>query len=178
MKKVILIIVCMILISGCSLEGYGNQIEFKDVDDNHGEAMYKFTGKSEHFAFETGKAYYDNLKQGILITNFKVIKNISKQNEIEKYRLDLSFKGKSLFGPEMDYLEKDNLDESNLERRLKLIRIEEYGDIKIDDYGESDAFFETTQFEFKDAIKLKIVYCYKNGNCIEEDFNFSYITDN
>lgn len=165
----------MVLVSGCGLRSYESKVEFKDVNDKHGEAMYKFTGKSEHFAFETGKAYYNNLKQGILITNFKIIQNISNQNEIEKYRLNLSFKGISLFSDEMEFLEKKNFEKENFERRLKLIRIEEYGDIKMSDYGESDAFFETSQYEFKEAIKLKIEYCYKDGKCIEEEFDFSYI---
>lgn len=36
-------------------------------------------------------------------------------------------------------------------------------------------FFEISQFEFKEAMKLKIGYCYKDGKCIEEEFDFSYI---
>lgn len=161
----------MILISGCSLRKYNSQIEFQDIDDKHGEAMYKFTGKSDHFAFETGKAYYDTMNQGILITNFKIIKGFKNQ-EIEKYRLNLSFKNKNLFSNEMEYLQKSNFD-----KKLKSIRIEEYGNIKVDDYGESDAFFETSQYEFKEAIDLKIEYCYKEGKCLEEKFKLNYITD-
>lgn len=175
MKKILLSIVVIfsvLIISGCSNESK-YFINFKDDFgyDTPSNVTYKFTGTSEHFGFETGKVYYgDEDQRYILLTNFKIIKNIDKQNEIEKFSVNLSFNDISMFTNEFI-----DLNESSLENKIKELSIEETGKYSKDKYGESDSFLETTKDDFKSSFKFEIKYCYRNDICKTEKLKLNYI---
>lgn len=172
MKRIsltLVVIFAVIFICGC--ETSVKEVTFIDVNgyNTPTEPTYKFVASSEHFGMATGKAYYDN-SQGFFLTNFSIIKSINKMKDIEKYYIDLRFKDIPMFSSEWTYLNGKNFEEE-----LASLTYEEFGEPKIDEYGESDAFFETKQSEFKDSIELIIKYCYKNGKCISEKLEFNYI---
>ena len=174
MKKFFMILVVFLSIStlcGCE-DQQVKTIEFKDDHgyDTNNNVTYRFTGVSDHFAFETGKVYYGEDNQlYLLIKNFKIIKKLDKQENIDKYSLNLYFNDKSMFSGEMKELgNKDFNDEINN------ILIEESAVKREDGYGESDAFIETSKSTFKKAIKMEMEYCYKNDKCETENFEFNY----
>ena len=84
MKRILLFICafCILMLNGCSNVSNEN-VEFKNDygyshDDNY---TYRFTGSSEHFAFETGKVYYgENNKKSLLIKNFKLVNKLKNYN--------------------------------------------------------------------------------------------------
>lgn len=174
MKKIyaLVLVILVCFTAGCSSNS-NVSVEYKEdngyfIKDN---ITYRFTGYSSHFAFETGKVYYGNGNQRyILIKNFKITKKIKNQNNINKYAISLAFNNKELFS---DNLKKLGDTDLNLELANEII--EEDGMYNSSGYGESDAFLETTKDDFKNAIKMKIKYCYKNGKCETEIFDFKYV---
>ncbi|MDD2518743.1 MAG: hypothetical protein PHG18_02520 [Bacilli bacterium] len=177
MKKILVIlfaVITLFLITGCE-NSVNNSVTFKE--DNKHDIMtgltYKFTGKSEHFAFETGMVYYEGNIRQIFITNFKLIKEL---NNIDSYFLKLYFNDRSLFTDEQTKIGKEgikkHLDDLTIGENGKLGEKDENGNI----IGESDAFLETTKENFKDSIKLGIKYCYKD-NCKNETMKLTYIEE-
>lgn len=172
MKKISLIIVfcTLLLITGCGRSA--NEIEF--VNDNGydfpEEGTYQFTGVSEHFAFKTGKVYYGDDNQKLLIKNFEIINEINNQDEIEEYLVNVSFSGTSLFSDQ-----KKSVKDNDFKRAIESTKIEESGVPSSKSSVESDAFLETRKNEFKSSIKIEITYCYKSNDCKVEDLNINYI---
>ncbi len=174
MKKLFLffIICSLFVITGCNNESMVI-IEYKEDygDINQEEITYKFTGLSEHFAFETGKVYYgNNNERYYLFKNFRIIKKIDKIDDITSYKIDLKFNGKSMFTDEMEIISDKNFNDI-----INNIEFEENGRYSTDGYGESDAFVVTTKDNFKDYVNLEIKYCYIDGECIVEPLEFSYV---
>ncbi len=175
MKRKILIFIVVVglsFISGCYNKS-NNSITFKDdfgyLTPNN--ITYKFYGISEHFGFETGKVYYgEENERYILITNFKIINELTNQDEIEKYSFNLSFNNVSMFTDDMT-----NIGTANFEDKISESSIEEMGTYPADGFGESDAFLESTKDNFKDSVKFEIKYCYKDGLCKVEKLDLKYV---
>ena len=155
MKKIftrLLIIFVLFTICGCSMNSK-NKITYKEDYgyEKRDNVTYKFIGESEHFAFETGKVYYgDNDERYIYLDNFKVLKKVKNEKDLDEYKIDLRFNDNSMFSDEMAKVKGRSFDQI-----LKDFSLEESG-IKSD--KEEDAFTKTD----KSAIKLEIKYCYKN----------------
>lgn len=172
MKRILLFICafCILMLNGCSNVSNEN-VEFKNDygyshDDNY---TYRFTGSSEHFAFETGKVYYgENNKKSLLIKNFKLVNKLKNYNDVSSYSINLKFKNISLLTNEMTPLKK-----SNLSHELEKYFIEENFDGG--ELYESDAFLQSTANTFKKDMKIEIKYCYNNGICKTENLDINYI---
>lgn len=170
-KKIILIIMISVVF-GCENKIVEDNITFKDDYGYYQEnnVTYRFTGTSEHFAFETGKVYYgDNDERYILLKNFKILDNLKNINSINTYSINLSFN-------DIPLLTKDMIDlnQKTLLDALKNYSLEEYGVYNISGHGESDAFTRTLKEQFKESIKLEIKYCYKTNDCKTEEFKLNY----
>lgn len=172
MKKIFIVIFSIFILltffTGCNLNK--NKVEFKDDFGYNTPSVvtYKFIGKSKHFAFHTGKAYYANDNyQYLYINNFEKINTIKDEKNIISYKIYVLFNNKSLTSDEMNELNGDKLDD-----KIKNFEVEESG---IAGNAESDAFLETSKYNFKKYIKVKIKYCFKNNKCEEEPLNISYI---
>ena len=106
MKKVftrLLIIFALFTICGCSMNSK-NKITYKEDYgyEKRDNITYKFIGESEHFAFETGKVYYgDNDERYIYLDNFKVLKKVKNEKDLDEYKIDLRFNDNSMFSDEM-----------------------------------------------------------------------------
>ena len=64
-----------------------NKITYKEDYgyEKRDNVTYKFIGESEHFAFETGKVYYgDNDERYIYLDNFKVLKKVKNEKDLDK----------------------------------------------------------------------------------------------
>lgn len=165
-------VITLFLITGCE-NSIDNSVIFKDENEHNimTGVTYKFTGKSEHFAFETGMVYYEGNIRQILITNFKLIKEL---NNIDSYSLKLYFNDRPMFTDEQTKIGKEgikkHLGDLTIGENGKLGEKDEYGNI----VGESDAFVETTKDTFKNSIKLQIKYC-KKDDCNTETMKVTYV---
>lgn len=167
--KISILIFSLLLICGCS-NNTKKMVMFKDDQgyEKMNDVTYKFYGESEHFGFETGKVYYgDNGEVYIYIDNFKVLNNIKNEQELDEYKIDLSFNNDSMFSDEM--IKVNGRDFIQI---LNDFSIEESG---IKSKQEEDAFTRTDKYSFKSAIKLKIKYCYKDGSCKTETLKLRYV---
>lgn len=173
MRKVIIaiVVVCMFLVTGCGVSNEEVQYIEKSAQSIDKEPVFKFTGESEHFSFATGQAYYDGNKRELLITNFKMKKDVKDVDEVEEYLVNVTFHDNSLFSEE-----KSKVD-NNFKQQLEKTNISEYGTISNDNYGESDAFFNTEESEFKSAIEVTVSYCYKNNKCEEEKMKLNFLEE-
>ncbi len=173
MRKVIIaiVVVCIFLVTGCGVSNEEVQYIEKSAQSIDKEPVFKFTGESEHFSFATGQAYYDGNKRELLITNFKMKKDVKDVDEVEEYLVNVTFHDNSLFSEEKSKVDND------FKQQLANININEYGTISNDNYGESDAFFNTEESEFKSAIEVAITYCYKNSKCEEEKMKLNFIEE-
>lgn len=96
MKKVftrLLIIFALFTICDCSMNSK-NKITYKEDYgyEKRDNITYKFIGESEHFAFETGKVYYgDNDERYIYLDNFKVLKKVKNEKDLDEYKNCLMF---------------------------------------------------------------------------------------
>lgn len=173
MRKVIIaiVVVCIFLVTGCGVSNEEVQYIEKSAQSIDKEPVFKFTGESEHFSFATGQAYYDGNKRELLITNFKMKKDVKDVDEVEEYLVNVTFHDNSLFSEE-----KSKVD-NNFKQQLEKTNISEYGTVSNDNYGESDAFFNTEESEFKSAIEVAITYCYKNSKCEEEKMKLNFIEE-
>ena len=173
MRKVIIaiVVVCIFLVTGCGVSNEEVQYIEKSAQSIDKEPVFKFTGESEHFSFATGQAYYDGDKRELLITNFKMKKDVKDVDEVEEYLVNVTFHDNSLFSEE-----KSKVD-NNFKQQLEKTNISEYGTVSNDNYGESDAFFNTEESEFKSAIEVAITYCYKNSKCEEEKMKLNFIEE-
>lgn len=161
------------VVVGCENKIVEDNITFKDDYGYYQEnnVTYRFTGSSEHFAFETGKVYYgENNERYILLKNFKILDNLKNINSINTYSINLSFNDIPLLTKDMIDLNQKTLLDS-----LKNYSLEEYGVYNASGHGESDAFTRTQKEQFKESIKLEIKYCYENNNCKEEEFKLNYV---
>lgn len=173
MRKVIIIVVvaCIFLMTGCGVSNQEVDYVEETAQSIDKEPVFKFTGESEHFSFATGQAYYDGNERELLITNFKMKKDVKDVDEVEEYLLNVTFNGNSLFSEE-----KSKVD-NNFKQQLEKTNISEYGTVSNDNYGESDAFFNTEESEFKSAIEVAITYCYKNNKCEEEKMKLNFMEE-
>lgn len=173
MRKLIIaiVVVCIFLVTGCGVSNEEVQYIEKSAQSIDKEPVFKFTGESEHFSFATGQAYYDGDKRELLITNFKMKKDVKDVDKVDAYLLNVTFDGNSLFSEEKSQVDND------FKQQLANININEYGTISDDNYGESDAFFNTEESEFKSAIEVAITYCYKNSKCEEEKMKLNFIEE-
>lgn len=173
MRKVIITVVvaCIFLMTGCGNSNEEVQYIEESAQSIDKEPVFKFTGESEHFSFATGQAYYDGNERELLITNFKVTKEIKNIEEVEEYLVNVTFDGNSLFS------EERNKVDNSFKQQLEKINISEYGTVSNDKYGESDAFFATEESKFKSAIEVAITYCYKNNKCEEEKMKLNFIEE-
>ena len=73
--------------------------------------------------------------------------------------------------------EKVRQEAENVKQQLEKTNISEYGTISNDNYGESDAFFNTEESEFKSAIEVTVSYCYKNSKCEEEKMKLNFLEE-
>lgn len=176
MKKIILflITICsLLLLTSCDSK---SEIDLHYVEDRKNQASenytYRFFGESEHFYFKTGKVYYNENYQELLISNFKVKNNVDKN---AMFSINLYFNDVLLYG---DILGSNNLSTKN---ELESTIIGEDGFVsekkQNGNYiGESDSFFETPKENFKDSIKLEGQYCIKD-NCSQEIFEIQYLEE-
>ena len=173
MRKVIIaiVVVCIFLVTGCGVSNEEVQYIEKSAQSIDKEPVFKFTGESEHFSFATGQAYYDGNKRELLITNFKMKKDVKDVDEVEEYLVNVTFHDNSLFSEE-----KSKVD-NNFKQQLEKTNISEYGTVSNDNYGESDAFFNTEESEFKSAIEVTVSYCYKNNKCEEEKMKLNFLEE-
>lgn len=173
MRKVIIaiVVVCIFLVTGCGVSNEEVQYIEKSAQSIDKEPVFKFTGESEHFSFATGQAYYDGDKRELLITNFKMKKDVKDVDKIDAYLLNVTFHDNSLFSEE-----KSKVD-NNFKQQLEKTNISEYGTVSNDNYGESDAFFNTEESEFKSAIEVTVSYCYKNNKCEEEKMKLNFLEE-
>ena len=173
MRKVIIaiVVVCIFLVTGCGVSNEEVQYIEKSAQSIDKEPVFKFAGESEHFSFATGQAYYDGDKRELLITNFKMKKDVKDVDEVEEYLVNVTFHDNSLFSEE-----KSKVD-NNFKQQLEKTNISEYGTVSNDNYGESDAFFNTEESEFKSAIEVTVSYCYKNNKCEEEKMKLNFLEE-
>lgn len=175
MKKCIfivsLVLWSILLTTGCGKSS--KNVIFKDDYgyDTPKDVTYKFTGSSEHFAFFTGKAYYgDNNERYLYIDNFEIIDKLKNKNKIIGYSINVFFNESSLITDELNYLT-----DGDFQSKLSNFIIEETGTYSEDGYGESDAFLQTSQNDFKNNIKVVIKYCYSDIKCQTEEFKIDYV---
>ena len=173
MRKIIITVVvaCIFLMTGCSVSNQEVEYIEESAQSIYGTPTFKFTGESEHFSFATGQAYYDGNKRELLITNFKMKKDVKDVDEVEEYLVNVTFHDNSLFSEE-----KSKVD-NNFKQQLEKTNISEYGTVSNDNYGESDAFFNTEESEFKSAIEVTVSYCYKNSKCEEEKMKLNFLEE-
>lgn len=173
MRKVIIaiVVVCIFLVTGCGVSNEEVQYIEKSAQSIDKEPVFKFTGESEHFSFATGQAYYDGDKRELLITNFKMKKDVKDVDKIDAYLLNVTFDDNSLFSEEKTKVN------TNFKQQLEKTNISEYGTVSNDNYGESDAFFNTEESEFKSAIEVTVSYCYKNNKCEEEKMKLNFLEE-
>lgn len=171
MKKIGLVIIALVVFSitiGCLNT---REIVYRDSleHDLMNDITYKFTGKSDHFGFETGKVDLNDNKRDILITNFTLVKEFKK---IDYFHLSLYF-NKELF-----YDTERNVSPEDIENQLNDIVIAQFGYMYKDEngqyIGEYDAFTKTSAETFKNNIDLKIKYC-ADEKCVTEQIKLSYI---
>lgn len=173
-KKIIITILlsCLLFTSACSNNSnlkenitYKEDIEHQ-VSNNY---TYKFVGESEHFYFETGKVYYINNEREILISNFKVKDNVSKNAQ---FSINLYFNGVLLYGEPLysnNVLTKKKFEDIVIGEHGYLGEKDQNGNI----IGESDSFLETTKENFKESIKVEAKYCIKD-ECNTEILKLKY----
>ena len=171
MKRVILSLILLsnlFIITACN---NSNNITFKEdlkhqLNSNY---TYKFVGESEHFYFETGKVYYNDNERELLISNFHVKGDISKNS---KFSLNLYFNDDLLYGnvSELNLLSRQDFENTVISEHGYLGEKNESGNIT----GESDSFFETPKEKFKTNIKLEVKYCIKD-KCETETLKLKYI---
>lgn len=173
MKKILKL--CVTIFAFILITAYGNssnmKIEFIE-DSKHDvtkEFTYKFVGESNHFYFQTGKAYYGNNERSLLLSNFKVKDNVK---EGSTFSVNLYFDDKLLYGGMEVPIQKpkDTIPGIVITEFGENNEVDEHGDI----IGESDAFFETTMTGFKTSIRLEAEYCIKE-QCTSEVFKIRYL---
>ncbi len=159
------IVFCLLLLGGCGQR----EILFKEdiLHNNMDNYTYKFIGESKHFYFQTGKVYYEKSSQALLISNFKVRKNVEKK---ASFSVQLYFDNKLLYGAVDSRMKKDELESIVIAESGNVAKIDTQGN----QIGESDAFLETKKETFKDSIKLIAKYCI-DDSCEEEQFKIKYL---
>lgn len=175
-RKVLLILLLFVVfISGCSKTNSNSDIKVTYIDKTEKEMFkdytYKFIGESEHFYFQTGKAYYNGNDRGLLITNFNIKGTMDKDT---RYTASVYFNDELFAG-----LISDKPDQT-LEK-YKNVSLYDYGTLGEEDghggyYGESDSFIRTTKETFKDSIKVKVDYCLKE-DCKTEEMKITIVDE-
>ncbi len=168
MKRVGLVaiaVTCLLLVTGCNKK----EVLFKEdtKHNNMNDYTYKFIGESNHFYFQTGKVYYEESTQALLISNFKVKGNISNK---AKFSIGLYFNDNLLYGSLDTKLTKKELENTVIAESGNVAKIDSKGN----QIGESDAFLETKKDTFKVSIKLIVKYCI-DKKCEEEPLKIRYL---
>lgn len=176
MKKTIiyfLLLITVITITGCQKEDNNLKVNYQDYSDEviGNDFTYRFVGQSEHFYFETGKVYFGEGSRQFIITNLKVKDNIEHNTN---YSLNIYFNDNLLVGDDYQFggLTKEKFENQKLSESGKEPKKDENGN----SIGESDAFFETSKEDFKDALKVVGYYCVKD-KCENESFKVTYLDD-
>lgn len=176
MKKFICLLIFIFFMVGCIF--FGTSLFSKDnnsykkqkvsfIEEKlqvNKEPTYKFVGFSEHFSFATGEAYYDNSYKELLLTNFKLIKEIKN---IQSYNMSISFNNRLLLTNEML-----SQNEKDIKDFLNDINLSVAGE---DNQYERDAFMQTEKETFKTSIKISFGYCLNNKEYYEEELTINYI---
>jgi hypothetical protein len=177
MKKNIvylLLLVAVLTITGCQKSEKNNlEVKYQDYSDEviGNNYTYRFIGQSEHFYFKTGKVYFGEGERQFVVTNLKVKDNVEKDTN---YSLNIYFNDNLLVGDDYQFggLTKEKFENQKLSESGK----EPKKDANGNSIGESDAFFETSKEDFKDALKVVGYYCVKE-KCEKEIFKVTYLDD-
>lgn len=131
-------------------------------------ATYTFSGQSDHFKFDTGKVYFSNESNKILIKNFLQTKEIKK---LKNEKLTILFN-------DMQWSSLDNSNNLNeLEKYITEFQFYEAGKkCEGDLIGEceSTAFDLANKENFQDIIKIFIEYCTTDSICSKEQFKINF----
>lgn len=132
---------------------------------------YTFSGRSEHFKFDTGKVYFTNKYSQILISDFLQTKKI---NKLKNERVIISFADKNW----SSLNNSKNL--NKLEKYITEFQFYEAGILCENDSGvdcEKTAFNLANKDNFKDIIKIFIEYCTTDDICLKEQFEINYTNE-
>lgn len=176
MKKVFKLSIFMILIIlfVIIIQTNKSKIIYKECNNNEVKLKYityKFTGKSDHFGFETGNVDLDKNNYEILLTNFKQTKKI---NNIDNFKITIYFNDKEWANKQWNK-SKDISFKKFLKNIIFYEEDIEYTEENSPDFKRSsDAFVETIPDDFKKSIKAVIKYCYKD-TCKTENLKFEFL---
>ena len=174
-KKVILIISIVLVLLVIFCLWIWNTLSIIDARNTHNDiiyqtfknATYSFTGKSEHFEFETGKVYFGGSEQRIYIADFKQTERIP---DLLSEKVIIKFDNKIMNVQENSNLLNDiNTKIDNFDFYLGTV-----GCHSSSEDCEATVFDNVTKDTFKESIIVEIEYCTKNKICRTEQFDLNY----
>lgn len=176
MKKVIPIIVAILLVGGLVSAFVVGTFRFMDTKTAksdlsvYGEEFnnpnLKFTGKSEHYKFNLGRAVFDGDKKSILVTEILQIKAI---DYLKKETLIIKIDGK-------EYKRINNTTKLNsLKNPLEILTFHDSQEVCKDE--ETCKTYEINfpeEANFKNSFEVGVEYCTTEGKCNYEKLKLKY----
>ena len=157
MKKLVLIIITLFFITGCSNENY---IELEDNGGMDG-ITYKFVGDSNTFTIATGNIFYEDVKKQLLISNFKSKKEIIADKMTILLLINSKEYRKIEYNKDMNITPKEFLNNVFITDFTLLSRDSE------------SLFSKTTKKDIKDDLEIHIETCL-NNTCENEKIKLDY----
>lgn len=177
MKKIIPVIVAFVLVGGVvTFLGVGTFkfMDSKTQTNNLGQysekfsnPTFKFTGKSAHFKFTTGRALLTTDQKSILVMDVQQTKSI---DYLKKETLIIKIRGE-------EYKKIDNTKNLN-SLKSKINTLTFYEEQKRCTEEDSECKNVDVEFpnssHFKKNFEVGIEYCTNDGKCTYEKFKLSY----